>query len=156
PAQQNWRGWQTVDSQLPRAPYEPFLSFGRVPLFTRHPVSIAAERICPGNAIEQIQFTLSRQTPKSTITHLILLLEELARFQVVTHQSNYLPADIKAIQRMNVESIEKRCGRRDASLFVSTRAQAAIDKLRGCGFPKIVGQRRQHHRNLLRISQIIN
>src|ERR1051325_8956712 len=72
------------------------------------------------------------------------------------HERNHLPAHVITIERVNVDAIEKTLGRRHARFLVSARTPASLEELSRRRFPKIVGQRGEHHRHLPRISQIVD
>jgi len=56
-----------------------------IPLFARHPIRVASQRIGLRNAIQQIGFAPPRQTTKRALANFVTLLVKLARLQVFAH-----------------------------------------------------------------------
>src|SRR5205809_4979735 len=114
PSQQDRRWWLLFNFQFLRALNEPLLSFRAVPLFARHPISVASQRVGLRDAIQKIQLTLARQPAKRAIAHLLALLEKFAWFQMLTHERYHLRAYVVTIKGMKVQAIEKAFCRRHA------------------------------------------
>ena len=75
---------------------------------------------------------------------------------MVRDEAEHLPADVLAVDRMDVEAIEKRGGGRDAFFLVIDRADAAVEE-RGCRrLSEIVGHRAEHHDELIRAIEIVD
>src|SRR6185369_15938176 len=106
-AEQNRRRRPRSNLKLSRAFDKPVLRCRREPLLALDPVSIPAERISPGHAVQQIEFTLTRQPAKRAVADFIALLIKLARLEVITHQGDHLRAHVITVQRMHIQSIKK-------------------------------------------------
>src|ERR1043165_28721 len=154
-SEQQWIRRTLLDFKLPRAFNEPFLRFSAVPLFAWYPDSISSERISFRHPIQKVGLAPARQSSKRTFTNFVALLVKLARLEMFAHERNHLPAHVITIERVNVDAIEKTLGRRHAPSLVPARTPASLEDLSRRRFPKIVGQRREHHRPLPRISQIV-
>src|SRR5881227_4073425 len=100
PTQQDRRWWLLLNFQFLRTLNEPLLSSGAVPLFARHPISVASQRISFGDAIQQIQFTLAGQPAKRAIANFFPLLEKLSGFQMLTDQRDHLRAHVITVKRV--------------------------------------------------------
>ena len=79
-----------------------------------------------------------------------------AGLQVVCDKAEHLSACVLAINRMNVEPVEKRGGGRDSFLLVIYRADAAVEEGRCRRLPEIVGDRAKHHDELIRAIQVVD
>src|ERR1043165_4751380 len=154
--QENWRGRLRLHFEFASAFNEPLLSFGVIPFFSWHPISVASERVGFGHAIQQIEFALARQSSKRAVANFVSLLIELAGLQMIAHQRDYLGAHVIPIQRVNIQSIEKALSRRNSGLFVFARSNPPFDKGSRGRFAEIVTERSQHHGHLLRIRQVID
>src|ERR1041385_6399706 len=118
PPEQQRIGRTSLDFQFTRALNEPFLRFRSVPLFARHPVSIASERIRFRHAIQKIRLAPARQSSKRAFTNLVALLVKLTRLEMFTHERNHLTANVVTVERVNVDASEKTLSRRHACFLV--------------------------------------
>ena len=75
---------------------------------------------------------------------------------MVRDEAEHLPAHVLAVDRMNVEAIEKRGGRRDAFLLVVQRADAAVDEGRRRRLAEIVRHRAEHDDELIGTIEIVD
>src|ERR1043166_765372 len=151
PAQENRRGRLGLHFEFARAFNEPLLTFGVIPFFSWHPIGVAPERISLRDSIQQIEFTLARQSSKRAVANFVSLLKELAGLQMIAHQRNYLGAHVVPIQRVNIQSIEKALSRRNSGFFVFAGSNPPLDKGSRSRFAEIVTERSQHHGHLLGI-----
>ena len=97
-----------------------------------------------------------REAAEGAVADLVAHLEPRSRLEVLRGDAEHLPADVVAVERVDVEAIEKRAGRRDALLLVIERSDAAVDELRRRRLAEIVADRAEHHRELLRPRQIVD
>ena len=75
---------------------------------------------------------------------------------MVCDKAEYLSANVLAINRMNVEAIEKCGGGRHTFFLVIHRSDAAVEE-GGCRrFSEIVGHGAKHHDELIRAIQIVD
>ena len=65
-------------------------------------------------------------------------------------------ADVEAVDRVDVQPIHQRAGRRDSRLFVIHRSDAAVDDRGRRRLAQIVADRAEHHRDLLRMVEILD
>src|SRR6185503_4734696 len=156
PSQQERIGWPMLDVQFSRALDEPFLRFRSVPLFPRHPLGITSQRIGFGHSIQKIRLASPRETTKRAFAYFITLFVKLARLQMFPHQPDNLAAHVISVNRVYVDTIEKTFSRRHARFLMSARAHSAVYEFSGSRLSKIVGQRRQHDRHLLRVRKLID
>ena len=75
---------------------------------------------------------------------------------MVCDKAEDLPAHVLAINRMDVEAIEKRGGGRDTFFLVIHRSDAAVEEGRGRRFSEIVGHGAKHHDELIRAIEIVD
>src|ERR1043166_2360300 len=149
-------GRASLDFQFLRALDKPFLRLRTVPLFARHPLSIPSERIRLGHTIQQIRLAPAGQTPKRSLTNLVALLVKLTRFEMLSYKRNDLRPHVITIDRVYLHAIEKTLSRRHTRFLMPARAPAPFAELSRSRLPKIVSQRRQHHRHLPRIRKLVD
>src|SRR5438445_291144 len=119
PAQQQRRRRVLLDRQFPCTIDEPLLCLGVVPFLARYPISVAAQRVRFGDAIQEIEFALSREPPKSADANFVSFLVKLAWLQMFAHERNHLRAHIVTIERVNVQGVEKFLRWADAGFLVT-------------------------------------
>ncbi len=127
--------------------------------------SIAVQLNCPGLRPRQSDFarrasssrsTLLRQPTERAVAHLVAHLEPRARLEMMRDEPEHLLADVVAVDRLDIQSIQKRGGGCDALLFVIHRANAAVDDRRRCRFTEVVTDGPEHDGQLLWSLEIID
>ena len=127
-AQQNRRRSFRFNFQLARARDEPILRLGIVPILSRNPFRIAAERISLRDPVQKIELALAREAAKGAIANFLTLFVKLAGLEVIAYQGDDLRAYVIALQRVNIQSIQKTDRRRHACFLVLSRAQATVNE----------------------------
>jgi len=102
-------------------------------------------------------FCARRRNAPSPTAFLRLRLEPHAGLQVLRRHAEHLLAHVVAVDGVNVQSVEQRGGRRDALL-----PRESIDRMRPslnavvAGLPRVVADRAEHDRDLLRPRQVVD
>src|ERR1041384_164667 len=155
-SEQQWIRRTLLDFKLARAFNEPFLRFSAVPLFAWYPVSISSERISFRHPGQKVGLAPARQSSKRAFTNFVALLVKLTRLEMFAHERNHLPAHVVTVERVNVDTSEEILSRRHARFLVPARAPASLKEFSRGRLPEIMGQRRQHHRHLPRVIQLVD
>ena len=105
----------------------------------------SAVAIRAGEADQQLQVDLLRQSPERAVGHRVFRLVERARTQVLGDQPQHLRADVEVVERSHVQAIENPCRRLDALRLVIRRSHPPVDHRRGRRLAEVVAHRAQHH-----------
>ena len=102
------------------------------------------------DAREQLEVHFLRQAAERAIGYRRRRLPEHARLEMVRDDAQDLRADVVAVDRVDVQAIEDRGGRGDASLLVIDRADPSVDERRRRRLAEVVADGAEHHRRSAR------
>ena len=105
---------------------------------------------------QQLQIDFLSQAPEGAVADLVLRLEPHARLEVLRHHAQDLPAHVVSVERVDIQPIEKRGGRRDSLLLVIDRADPPIEEGGRRRLAEVVADRAEHDGDLLRARQVVD
>src|SRR3954468_5893875 len=103
---------------------------------------------------QQFEIDLLRESPERAVADFVAHLVPGAGLQMLRGDAEHLLAHVVAIDRVDVEAVEKRRRRRHAEFLVVHRADPTVDERRRRRLAEIVRERAEHHRDLLRPRQV--
>ena len=138
-----------LDAQLPRA-REKAIHRGTIES-SAPPFAIRLR-----HAREQLEIHLLREAAVRAVPGGRLRRRKHPRLQMIGDHAQHFTADVVPKQRMHVQTIQQRRRRPHAGLLMLQRSNPPVDECCRCRFAKIVADRAEHERDLLRIGQIVD